>query len=55
MEFFQALEQAMAAQRDLAELLGNYKKELLGHGFSAQEALLIVIDYQRSLMNGAKS
>lgn len=43
------MEQALAAVRDTAELVGRYFRALVEQGFSREEALTLTVDYQRML------
>lgn len=49
-----ALDQATAALRDVAHLLGDYRAELVASGFSSDQALELCLDMQRAVIFGGR-
>lgn len=52
MNLFQALEQMDAFLRDFSPVLWAYKQNLLKQGFTEEESMQLVINYQESVIKG---
>lgn len=50
-----ALDQLLAALNDLSTAVMDYNKKLRAAGFSKDEALVLTVNFQNSMMNNSKS
>lgn len=49
-----AMDQGTAGLADFAALLGAYRRELIEHGFSREEAFALVLAYQTTALSALR-